>query len=134
MFGQFTHANHHGNAARPRQHGDVAGGAAAHQHDGAAGAPVGFKEGGGGNVLANQHGAGGAAGGLATREVAQHAITDVTQVGSAGTEVVIFRGFIACDLAVECCGPCDMRGRSAVDCRKGRRRQRVVLQHGHLKA
>ena len=56
------------------------------------------------------------------------------EVGGAGAEVIIVGGLVAGDLAVERIGPRDMRGRAAIDGRQGRSGERIVFQHGHLKA
>jgi len=131
---QGTESDHHGNAAGPRQHGDVARRAAARQRDGAAVAPVGFEEACWGDVIAHQDDAGRGASFAATGEMAQHPVTDVAQVGGAGAEIIVVGGFVAGDLAIERGGPGRICGGACVNRRERRRGERIVLQHRDLEA
>jgi len=108
-------------------------GAAAAQRNGAALAPVGFEKAGGRQVFSHQNGTRLHAGRRLAGERAQHPVAKVLEVRRAGTEIIIVRGLIACDLAGhrKCPGLVGRHaGRDGVECGL---RQRLVFQHGKLK-
>src|SRR5260370_37025105 len=66
-------------------------------------------------------------------EPRQHAISQVTEIGGASAERLVFGGAITANLVVERLAPGDVGWSPAFDRRKSRRRDRVVFEARYLK-
>ena len=126
--------HHHGDAARARQHGDVAGRTAPRQRQTAALRPVDFQELRGRQILGADHGAGGYLDSVAgsTLQPADDAIAQIGQIGRAGLQIFIWRGHIVRNLRVEGGRPGRVRRRSGGDRGEHRIEKLLVLHESHL--
>ncbi len=119
-------ADHHRHAARAREHGDVAGGAAIAERDAAAGRPVGLEEAGRGHIVAGEDRARRSRCEIDAGEIAKHAVAKVDHVGGAGAEIFVVGGFVAGDLGVQRRDPGRLGAGSGLNPGSGRGDQLVV--------
>ncbi len=127
--------DHHRDAPRSGENGDMAAGAAASQSQSASGAPIRLQEHGGRHIFGSEHGAirlDPAARGA--REMPEDAVAEVPQIAGSRAEVIVLRRFVIGDLDGKRRRPRRLRGRTFGDRHQGRRPQAVVPQHRDLES
>ena len=129
----IAQTNDHRYSAPARQYRHMARGAALGQRDGAALGPVRLQEQRRRDVIANQYGARLRQMGLLARQMAQHAIAHVFQIGGTRPEIIIIGHLIAQNLGIDRPAPSIIGGPALVDQSTGGFEQRIILEQGDLK-
>ena len=119
--------HHHRHAPRPCQHGDVAGRAACRQRNAAALAPVDRQEPGRRHVVAEGNRAGGKRRRAMRRQMVQHLVANVLEIGCPGAEIAVLGGLVAGDLVLQAGAPGIVGLRALLDRGEGRTGQGLVL-------
>ncbi len=130
---RIVKSDHHGYAARARQHCHVARRASVSKHD-AAVPPVGREKHRGGEVGSKDDGSGSDPRRFRAGKIDQDPVADVGEIAGPGPEILILASLIAGDLGVEHPGP-SLGGRhSPGDQPKSLFGQRGVFQHRDLES